>query len=75
MENLNIEDMLKNAMGGMSVTNDVKTTPTVQVVTDDQLYCTAKQHLFGLLEQPTLTVGQVALLGPLVSLVSMNSRW
>ena len=75
MENLNIEDMLKNAMGGMSVANDVKTTPTVQVVTDDQLYDTAKQHLSGLLAQPTLTVGQVALLEPLVSLVSMNSRW
>lgn len=75
MENLDIEDMLKNAMGSLSVASDVKTTPTDQIVTDDQLYCTAKQHLSGLLAQPTLTAGQVALLGPLVTLVSMSSRW
>lgn len=75
MENLDIEDMLKNAMGGLSVASDAKTTPTDQMVTDDQLYFLAKQHLFGLLEQPTLTAGQIALLRALISLVSMNSRW
>lgn len=75
MENLNIEDMLKDIVGGISTAEVIKTAQIRHTVTDDQLYCTAKQHLSGLLAQPTLTAGQVALLGPLVTLVSMSSRW
>jgi len=75
MSEPNIEDMLKGLMGEMSGVKDVKTTPTTHKVEDNFLYESAKRHLQGLIEQQELTAGQIALLGPLVSLVSMNSRW
>ena len=75
MSEPNIEDMLKGVMGEMSGAKDVKTTSTTYEVEDESLYESAKQHLQGLLNQQELTAGQIALLGPLVSLVSMNSRW
>jgi hypothetical protein len=70
-----MEDVLKGMMDGMSGVKEAKLTPASEPVTNAQLYNTAKCHIQGLLEQSDLTVGQIALLGALVNLVSMNSEW
>lgn len=63
MSEPNIEELLQNLMGSVGQgAKDAKLNPWAHSVTNEDLCQIARQHAYGLLQQPHLTAEQITVL-------------